>query len=229
MAIRIKNQDYLTTIRDGGAKSKDYGKKTSVTPTNYGTGTEIGAYHLASQPHLYEIQRTNNFELLVYGLENLVSVGDYKKINNAQEVLRIAVTETSVPHFSQSPITVKRGNSAIKYAGVPEFGSGTIVINDYIGASAQEVLLGWQNLSYDVKTEKVGLVSDYKKEARLVEYTPDYQKVRSWVLHGCWVSEISEGNFSSEGNDKRTITATIQYDWAEVDTSDLVNGSIVKS
>jgi hypothetical protein len=74
-------------------------------------------------------------------------------------------------------------------------------------------LEAWQNLSYNVRTQKVGLAGDYKKECYLVEYTPDYQAVRKWVLRGCWISQISEDTFNNEQNSKHTITATIQYDY----------------
>ena len=185
-----------------------------------------GTYHLADNPNLYEIQRGNNFEFVVMDINGIVKAGlkDVKsnRIANAQEILRLSVSEAFIPHFSQSPITVKRGNSALKYAGVPEFSDGQIQVIDYIGADTKAVLMAWQNLSYNVITEKVGLVSDYKKDAYLIEYTPDYQIVRQWKLHGCWISNLSENPFSADGNDKRTVSVTIQYDRAEVDNSGVV-------
>ena len=185
-----------------------------------------GTYHLADNPNLYEIQRGNNFEFVVMDINGIVKAGlkDVKsnRIANAQEILRLSVSEAFIPHFSQSPITVKRGNSALKYAGVPEFSDGQIQVIDYIGADTKAVLMAWQNLSYNVITEKVGLVSDYKKDAYLIEYTPDYQIVRQWKLHGCWISNLSENPFSADGNDKRTVSVTIQYDRAEIDNSGVV-------
>ena len=69
----------------------------------------IGTYHLAQHPELYEPARTNNFEFEVVGLpEKLLYAGveetdqvddDKKYIKNAQEVLRISVLSSSVPHF----------------------------------------------------------------------------------------------------------------------------------
>ena len=110
----------------------------------------------------------------------------------------------------------------MKYAGVPSFDSGTLTYNDYIGADTKAVLEAWQNLSYNVKTEKVGLVSDYKKDCYMIEYTPDLQKVRQYILHGCWISSLSESDRDHESNNKSQITVTIQYDWAEPDTNDLI-------
>ena len=82
--------------------------------------------------------------------------------------------------------------------------------------------MAWQNLSYNVKTEKVGRMTDYKKRCYLNEYTPDYKLVRTWRLEGCWVSGIQGGDFNMESNDKKTITATISFDKAFMEMPDQV-------
>lgn len=201
--IRINGVDYNSTINDGS------------TP-----GTPIGTYHLANNPNIYEIARTNNFEFIVTDIDGILKAGsDTVSYANAQEVIRLSVVSCPIPHFSQNAIEVKRGNTTLYYAGVPTFQAGTVVLNDYIGADTAGVLEAWQNLSYNVKTEKVGLASDYKKDCYLIEYTPDYQAVRKWILRGCWVSGLSETEMSNDNNEKKRINATIQYDRAELDVS----------
>ena len=208
--IRINGRDYPSTAND------------SSTP-----GAPYGTYHLADNPNLYEIQRSNNFEFIVTNIDGIRRAGltdDDNSTNatipNAQEIIRLSVVSAEIPHFTQRPIEVKRGNSTLKYAGVPEFSDGRIVVNDYIGANTLEALQAWQNLSYNVRTEKVGLASDYKKDCMLVEYSPDYQPVRRFKLHGCWISSLSEDPLTNENNTKHTITATITFDRAEIDTTD---------
>ena len=184
---------------------------------NVNNAVNQSAYHMADSPNLYEPQRSNNFEFIVSGLSTLVipdGSGRTISAQNASDAIRLSVASSSVPHFSQGVIEIQRGNNTVKYAGVPSFNAGTLVINDYIGLEAKMALEAWQNLSYNVRTQKVGLAGDYKKECSLVEYTPDYQPVRKWVLQGCWISELSEDNFSNEDNSKHTVTATIQYDRA---------------
>lgn len=182
--------------------------------------TQIGAYHLADNPELYEVQRSNNFEFIVNGIDNLLRVGadasdgERAYITNAQEVLRFSVVSASLPMFSQQPIEIRRGNSVMKAAGIPSFTDGSLVVNDYIGADTKSVLMSWQQLSYNVKTQKVGNMADYKKTCYLQEYTPDYKLVRTWKLLGCWVSSIQEGEFNMEDGSKKTISATITYDYA---------------
>ena len=208
MAIRINGTDRPSTI-------------------NQSSASPMGTYHMAANTNLYEIQRTNNFEFIVTDVDGIQKAGmiggeSNGTIANAQEIIRMAVSKASVPFFSQDPIEVKRGNSTMKFAGVPKFEAGSISVTDYIGASAKEVLLAWQALSYNVVTEKVGLASDYKKDCYLVEYTPDYQKVRQWKMHGCWISKLSGGEFSSDNNEKMQVDVTIEYDKAELDTSEVI-------
>lgn len=195
------------------------GKNTdakSTVATNAASTNGVGIQYLATNPKHYEIQRSNNFMFYVDldGVE--VKNSDYASTNGTS-VIQVACSKAFVPHFKQDVITIKRGNNAIKFAGAASFDSGSIDVRDYIGSGAKDLLMAWQRLSYDVATEKVGLTTDYKKDAFLLEYTPDYQLVRSWKLHGCWISAISEGEYSHESNDARAVQVTIEYDWAEVD------------
>lgn len=207
--IRINGRAYDSTANDNSKPGRPY-----------------GTYHLADNPDLYEIQRTNNFEFLVTEIDDIRRAGladtdtnPSAIIKNAQEVIRLSVVSADIPHFSQRAIEVKRGNTTLKYAGVPEFSDGKITVNDYIGANTLEVLQAWQNLSYNVRTEKVGLAGDYKKDCYLVEYSPDYQEVRRFKLHGCWISSLSEDTLTNENNSKHTIQATITFDRAEIDNT----------
>lgn len=197
-------------------------ESTLHTPTSI----PQGAYVLADNPRLYEPQRANNFDLLIEGLDNIRRVGmvgdeENGTIPNAKELFRIAVNSSFVPHFSMTSIDIRRGNSMFKVAGLPTFDDGSATLNDYIGAETLDILMAWQNQAYDVETEKVGLIEDYKKDAWLVEYTPDWQVVRKYFIKGIWVSAISEDNFSREQDGKRSVSVTFKYDYAKLDSSEI--------
>ena len=184
----------------------------------------VGAYHLAENPYLYEPQRSNNFELHVPGLANILRPGMLAAdtdatIPNADEIFKFAVVSTNIPHFSQQPIHVQRGNTEFKAAGRIVFGENQVVVNSLIGVNSKEILMAWQRLSGDPEKETVGLMSEYKKDAYLIEYDPSYNKVRQWIVKGCWVSAISETGYNNENNEKMVLTATIQYDKAYIDQS----------
>lgn len=206
--------------KNGATKVGEEVKKSTVE--EFSTTVNPGTYYLANNPELYEIQRTNNFAFYTSGLSKMITVtGDKKAELEADDVIELSVSKSSIPHFSQQAIQVKRGNNTVKYAGVPEFKAGNLTVNDYIGANVKDILMAWQQKSYNVDTEKVGLAKDYKIDAYLVEYTPDYQVVRTWKLVGCWISEISEDEFNHETNDKHTIQVTIEYDKAFIDKSSI--------
>lgn len=188
---------------------------------------QIGTYHLADNPQYFEIQRANTFEFVVTDIDGILRAGAIGTegnayIKNAQEMLRLSVNSAFVPHFNQEIVQVKRGNTTLKYAGTPNFNEGTLKFHDFIGADVKSILMAWQNLSFNVQTEKVGSldVTNYKKDCYLIEYTPDFRKVRTWKLYGCWISSISEDPYSSDSFDKKMIDCTIQYDRAEIDLSD---------
>lgn len=183
----------------------------------------FGTYILADNPNIYEPQRTHDFEFIITDIDNLLKAGadgsspsDY--ISNVQEVLRISLSTAFVPHFALNTIEVPRGNNSVKFAGgVSSWKGDSLKFRDWIGAETKEALMAWHNLAYDIRTEKVGLASDYKKECYLIEYTPDRQVVRTWVLHGCFVTEVSEDDRDHESNNAQSmITATISYDRAEI-------------
>lgn len=181
----------------------------------------FGAYHLSDNPELYEPQRTNNFTFVVSDIDGILRAApnsyaeNNRTIPNAQTVLYYSVLSASIPHFSQQAIDIPRGNSVVKVAGKPSFGDGSLTIQDFIGADGKSVIMAWQALSYDVETEAVGRMADYKKDCTLIEYTPDYKDVvRYYDLKGCWVGGIDEGDRSYDGNNAASIKATIYFDKA---------------
>lgn len=219
----------------------------------YGTvnGTGIGTYHLSGHPELYEPSRNNAFEFIVdFNNDNtfftgnaiqkdgtdtilksgigaaVATDGDY--ISGVSDIIRLSVAESSIPHFDLEVIKIRRGNSEMKFAGTPTFSDGQLKCNDYVGAQTKEALLAWQRMAYDVVNDVVELAGNYKRNCMLVEYAPDFSKIiRTWTLYGCWVKTLSEGNFSHDSNDKRSIDVTIVFDRAiPNDASGVPTGSL---
>lgn len=182
----------------------------------------LSTYHLSTGTHrAYQPAKGNFFEFIVEDLGDLLKPGveaelaeasDY--ITNGQEVIRLTVNSTSVPHFNLGEIAVRKGNSVVYYAGTPTFNEGQITVDDMIGADSKAVLEAWQNLAYNVVTDKGGRAINYKRNAILIEYTSDHVKVRSWKLIGCWIRDLSESDYDKENDDLRRVTATFRYDRA---------------
>ncbi len=183
-----------------------------------------GTYHIANNPHLFEPQRNNNFELHIMGLDTIATQdstaidSDTNVVHKANDIIRLSVLSDSVPSFSQNVIGIRYGNNEVKFAGVPTFSEKSLVINDYIGLKSKEAMLAWQKQSYDVRTQKVGLASDYKKVGYLFEYSPNYEVVRSWKIVGLWISDLTFSDNDFGSSDNKTINATLPYDYAYLET-----------
>jgi hypothetical protein len=185
----------------------------------------LDAQHISTNLANYEAARTGFFSLIVDDLDNIIKAtytGDHAaapasdKIAKAQEALKLNVLTADVPHFELETLQYKRGNEVVKFAGVPTFNSGSVKVDDVVGIKTKDILMAWQGLAYNVHTRKGGRMKDYKKNCTLIEYTQDFQQIRSWTLYGCWISGLEEGDFDKENDGKRQITAKIEYDRAVV-------------
>lgn len=183
----------------------------------------LSAQHISTNLANYEAARSGFFSLIVDNIDNIVRASytgersaatDSDKIKQAQEILKLNVVKAPVPHFSLTKLSYRRGNDVVNFAGVPEFTDGSIVVDDVVGVDTKSILMAWQALGYNVHTRKGGRMKDYKKDCTLVEYTQDFEQVRSWKLYGCWVRNITEGDFDKEQDGKRQVTAEIVYDRA---------------
>lgn len=189
----------------------------------------LDAQHISTNLANYEAARTGFFSLIVDNLDNIVKAtynGDPKaaaaadKIAKAQETLKLNVLTSDVPHFELNVLEYKRGNETVRFAGTPTFNAGSVKVDDVVGMDTKSILMAWQGLAYNVHTRKGGRMKDYKRNCTLIEYTQDYEQVRSWTLYGCWISGLSEDAFDRENDGKRAITATIQYDRAVMNEVD---------
>lgn len=182
----------------------------------------LSTYHLSTGTHrAYQPAKGNFFEFIIEELGDLLKPGveeelaqDSDYITNGQEVIRLTVNRAPVPHFELNEIEIRKGNSVVYYAGTPTFSDGTLEVDDMIGAQSKAVLEAWQNLAYNVVTDKGGRAINYKRNATLIEYTSDHVKVRSWKLIGCWIKNVSEDDYDKTNDDLRRVTGTIRYDRA---------------
>ena len=182
----------------------------------------LGTYHMVNN-NAFEPQRTNNFEIQITGLDFLDSTvtdrdemelgSDSYRPTNVTDIITLSVSSFSAPSIQISPIEIPYQNNTIKFAGKPSFGDCSVKVNDYIGLDVEYVLSQWQKMVYDYDTQEIGLASDYKKTAYMLEYDPSGNHVRSWELDGCWPSQLNLGELSHDGNSVKTVDMTITYDW----------------
>lgn len=183
----------------------------------------LNTRHISTNLANYEAARSNFFVFVVYDLDNLLKINresvedptNNDKIVNAAEYIKLNVTKCAMQDFSLSPLEYRRGNDVVKMAGLPTFSDGSITVDDVVGLDTKSILTAWLHLAYNPNTRKGGRMKDYKKNCDLLEYTQDYELIRTWHLEGCWVSNLTNDEFDKEAGDgKRSINATIIYDRA---------------
>jgi hypothetical protein len=132
----------------------------------------------------------------------------------ASDYIRLNCVKAPVPGFSVETKQYRRGNDVVNYAGVPNFKDGSIVVDDVVGLGTKNLLYSWLYLVYNPITRKGGRMKDYKKKCTLLEYTQDYELIRIWTLEGCFPTDIQEGDFDKENDDRRQLTIPLKYDRA---------------
>lgn len=193
---------------------------------NYGGMT---ARSIASNLEQYEAARSGFFILEVDDLSNLLKQNYTGSINEApasefmdnekvKEVLRLNVVKCPVPTYSVETLQYTRGNDVVHFAGKPTFDGGSLTVDDVVGVDTKSILMAWLRNAYDPHTFKGGRMKNYKKNCTLMEYTQDYQLIRTWTLYGLFITGISEGDFDKENDGKRQLTANFVYDFAVMES-----------
>lgn len=167
-----------------------------------------------AKKNFFEVLLPSDFRLLKPGVSREEATED-DYFTNAQEAIRMSVSKFDPPHYELNDLSIEKGNSVVHYAGRAKFGDTNLVVRDYVGPYTKAILEAWQNLAYDVKSDKGGRAVNYKVPLIVYEYTSDYVLVRSWKLIGCWVQKIDEGSYDESDDDLQVVTATIIYDRAE--------------
>lgn len=161
----------------------------------------MNAMHLSANKS-YEVQRTNNFEIVIADL------------GEDARTLALAVTSFPAPTQGNSAISLSYQNANVKVAGTRDLSDFSLTVKDLITADVEQIVNEWHKSVYDPETGEIGWAADYKKSASLYEYSPDGSYVRTWKLVGVWPSNVDYGSFSYDSGGAREITITLSVDQA---------------
>lgn len=184
------------------------------------------AFHMIDNPDTYEPHRSNTFKVFVTGLSDLLKPGatgesSNDRILDGQDVLKLSVITANIPDPTIGVMTIRRGNSVMKAAGLPAFDDGQVTFREYEGTDAANVLYAWKQKAYNQETDNIGRMSSYKKDCYFVEYNVDGTKIiRQYILKGCWISSIQRETLTVESEGPRAITAVMPFDTARMILSD---------
>jgi len=165
----------------------------------------LGPSHFNDQG--WELQRTNNFEIFITDLDE-----------NKRKIITLSVASGFLPDEGNDPIDISYGNTKVSVAGVFSGATdGSIVVRDVIQQDVEKIIEDWRSKVYNKETGAVGMASEYKKPARIVQYAPDGTHARTWKLEGVWPSRVNYGTLDYESNNIKTIDITLRYDLAKID------------
>lgn len=171
--------------------------------------TKLGASHLASDG--YEVQRTNNFEVVISGIGELTG-----NVNDTRTVT-LSLESGFLPAEQSSDQELHYANTLVHVAGTTTYSGGSIVVKDIISEKEdmEQIIINWRKSVYDPDTDKVGLAFNYKKDARVIQYAPDGSMERTWKLIGVFPIAVNYGTLDySSGGAIKTIEVTLSYDKA---------------
>lgn len=168
------------------------------------------AAHFASESHNFEVQRTNQFEV-VLDLGKLGLGGGQGDV--LAEHVRLSVKSISSPKVNAEPIQLKHGNDTVKVAAAPSYEDLTLTIYDTIGRDQIDLMQQWFNRVFNRENKLMGLVSDYKTSGTLYMYSPDCSLIRKWDLQGVWPKSFGMGaEFSFDASEAQTVTVELSID-----------------
>jgi hypothetical protein len=151
----------------------------------------------------YEPQRANNCVLQILGLD-----GDSKTI------LQLSLASFPIPKANVGVIEVNYLNEKRKFAGIASFDDLSVVFVDYVDKETAAILQRWFADTYNADTGQVGMAKDYKKEGKVIQYSPDGQIEREYDIQGMWISAIDPGDADMASEDVLRVTCTFTIDKA---------------
>lgn len=175
---------------------------------------QYGAYHMIGNDN-WEPQRTNNFEIHIYGLDSLTSADKGLSMpSNAGKFLTLSIDSVGDLGVNIDALNVDYGNNRIHFAGKPDYSTISLSFNDFVGLETERIIAAWHKLVYNPKTQQIGRASVYKKPAHLLEFSPDGDYIKCWELHGCFPTSVSYTGYNQSSADIRKISVTLSIDYA---------------
>ena len=158
----------------------------------------LGPDHM-SNIRQYEVQRTNNFEVVLEGFTD-----DFT----------LSIESCPLPVVSNDPIELAYGNAKVKVAGQATFDDIELQVKDFIKVDLEKQMWDWRCQVYNPETDAIGWAEDYKKSGRIHQYAPDGTYQRSWRIIGVWPTNFNGGDLQYDGGDKKLISMTLSVDKA---------------
>jgi hypothetical protein len=181
---------------------------------------KLNAAFMSYEPK-YEVQRTNNFRFII-------SLSEFTNNSGVDsgDIIELACDTAGLPTVSNDPIELDYGNSNVKVAGKATVEDITVAVKDFIEPDVEKILWQWRLKVYNPETGKVGWAKNYKKQAKIVQYGPNGEVKRSWVVDGVWPTSLDLGDLDYSSGDKKQISMNLSVDNAYIERESAANTHI---
>jgi hypothetical protein len=122
------------------------------------------------------------------------------------------VVSASRPKIKINPVEIKFLNTSTYVAGQFNWETISVKFRDPIGPSAAQALMEWVRLCAESVTGRMGYAVGYKRNVDLEMLDPTGVVVEKWILEGTFLSDVSFGDLSYEGDKLVEISATLRMD-----------------
>lgn len=152
---------------------------------------KLGTNHMLGVDNYVPLTQ-NNFEIRIYNMDGSAP-------SEFSDLLTLSTNEIGEIQEDQDTIIVHYGNGIIKFPHKVTFADVDWTLNCYCEPNVLEGLRAWRKQVYDPDTERMGLPSEYMRQAYFIKY--DGQGNARDVIRcpGTWIGGLSNGGMNQEG------------------------------
>jgi hypothetical protein len=161
--------------------------------------SRMSAAHLAPQGGGFEPQRSNNFEIQLYGVPG-------------QDLLVLSTSAFTPSTGKNNPIDLGYLNEKIKVAGQGTWDDAQLTVRDFVDQQTYASLMAWRKMVQDPATGFIGFASTYKKQGDVILLAPDGSVERKFKLVGVWPIDVKGASLSMDTAAAYTVTVTLSVD-----------------
>jgi len=180
----------------------------------------------------YEPKNKMRWEL-IFNIPALLGASGNTGRGGSESPLVLSLLSAARPEVTFAPVEIPYRNETYKFAGKPKWSDIPVKFTDYIdintGLSVYQWLIKVYNPNPGPNQGDMGFKREYAGDVRLNMLTPPNPEgqegiVESWVLQGCWPSDINYDDLDYANSASATISMKLTFDRAFLDTQGNASG-----
>lgn len=151
----------------------------------------MGTNHMLGVDNYIPIT-TNNFEIRLYNMDGSAAADN-------SDLLTLSTDSIGSIAEQQDTIVIHYGNGIIKFPSKVTFADVTWTLNCYAEPNVADAIRAWRKQVYDPDTEKMGLPSQYMRQAMILRYDGQGGIRDAIRLPGVWPGALTNGDYNQTG------------------------------